>query len=337
MIKRVTAADVAARAGCTPAAVSLWINGKTAGRISDQVGERIREAVEALGYVPNRTAQQLSTGQSRQLAFVFPDVWYTFFSYILDGITAEIDESWDLALTMPLRHEREQGGGTRAALQRALRGGPAGLIIASPEREMLDLVPPGLPTVVIDADSAPEHCSLARYDFEPGAAAVAAHLSAAGHERVGYIGLDRRADTLLTRRARLGDALEAHDIRFALPDLLLDNIRADMVADRVSDWLTSDVTAVICGDESLAYGAIAASQRLGRSVPGELSLVSFNDLAPASLIEPSLTSVHMPTYEIGRLAGQMLASRVAGGDVRVETVPTELVVRESTGPRAVLR
>src|SRR5699024_6133952 len=184
----------------------------------------------------------------------------------------------------------------------------------------------------VDAERAPKHCSLVNYDFDPGIQEAADLLTTLGHRRIGYIGLDRLADTLVTRRTKLEQALAQNGATISQNELNLPSVRAGLVAEKIESWMPSDITALVCGDEILAYGALSACKSLGISVPQDLSIISFNDLEPAALVAPSLTSIHMPGYQIGALAGKLLADRIAGGPATTQTLATHLVMRASTGP-----
>jgi len=94
-------------------------------------------------------------------------------------------------------------------------------------------------------------------------------------------------------------------------------------------------TAVICGNDVLAIGALAECHALGLAVPGDISLTGFDDMEIAAAISPGLTTVHFPTEELGAYAAQHLIARLAGKpfEPRVE-LPVELVVRGSTAPPA---
>jgi LacI family transcriptional regulator len=94
-------------------------------------------------------------------------------------------------------------------------------------------------------------------------------------------------------------------------------------------------TAVICGNDVLAIGALAECNAQGLAVPREISLTGFDDLEMASVVTPALTTVHFPTAELGSYAGQHLLARLAGKpfDMRTE-LPVELIVRASTAPPA---
>ena len=92
-------------------------------------------------------------------------------------------------------------------------------------------------------------------------------------------------------------------------------------------------TAVLCGNDEIAYGAIRAMVKLGLSVPEDVSVVGFDDQNMAEFYNPPLTTVNIPRHELGRRAAQELIDQLAGREVAREVVlPTRLVVRESTAP-----
>lgn len=97
-------------------------------------------------------------------------------------------------------------------------------------------------------------------------------------------------------------------------------------------WREAGVTAIVCGDDLLAYGVLAAAARLGVRVPDDLSVLGFNDLPFSSMLAPSLTSVDLAPRDLGRRAALALGALLAGNQPGAELLPTALKARASTGP-----
>ena len=97
-------------------------------------------------------------------------------------------------------------------------------------------------------------------------------------------------------------------------------------------WREAGVTAVVCGDDLLAYGVLAAAARLGIRVPDDLSILGFNDLPFSSMLAPTLTSVDLAPRELGRRTARALGALLAGSRPGPELLPTKLKARASTGP-----
>jgi DNA-binding LacI/PurR family transcriptional regulator len=332
--RRVTARDVADRVGCSVATVSLVINGKADGRVSRRTQDEIREAIADLGYRVNTTASALARGESNSLGFVSPDPTNPFFSMVLEGLSGELDERYALTLLMP-SHGSDYD---RTTLQRALAGNFAGLIVASPGRDLLDNFVPTCPTILIDAGGTQAGIASIDLDVESAARELSRHLVDLGHRRVAYVGVSRDKASLQHRRLELADALRADGAVLTPDDLVLGELTVSAAEDAFpaawDRWRRAGVSAVVCGDELYAYGVLRACRRLGVGVPAQLSLVGFNDLLYSSLVEPPLTSVNLSAHRLG-----VEAARLLQGYIRTRRTPSSqtlaasLVVRGSTGRR----
>ncbi|WP_332603167.1 LacI family DNA-binding transcriptional regulator [Arthrobacter sp. S2(2024)] len=334
--RRVTATEVAKLAGCSQAAVSLWITGKYEGRLTPEWQQRIAAAVAELGYVPNRTAQKLSSGTGRAVSFIFPGFSYSFFGPVLEGVSSALGHGWDLSF-----YDSRPNGGSRkdsaeALVSVAVGADTTGVILASPSSAELGAIGDVLAaTVVVDAPEAPSNASLVAFDTDPSIDEMAAQLARLGHKRVGYVSLAANSLTLIERRKSVVRSLKAHGIQPVGPDLRVTTGGLDATADLFSGkwphWRHERVTAVICSDERHAYGVLAGARAMGLSVPADFSLVAFNDSDPAQLLAPSLSSIHLSAVELGAAAGKALKARVGGIVAAPILVPTSYFGRESTG------
>jgi DNA-binding LacI/PurR family transcriptional regulator len=330
-----TSNDVARLAGCSQAAVSLWLNGKHEGRLKPDLQQRIAAAAAELGYVPNRTAQRLSKGGARSLSFLFPGYSYHFFGTILEGATTALGRDWELSF-FDTRSNRDLQGATRL-VSRAVGADTAGVLLASPSRDEVAAVAHLRSTVVIvDAPDAPETASLVSFDIDASVDAAAAHLAALGHRRIGYVSFVAESLTLTTRRSTVGQALRRRGLSLVGPDLRLPTFDLDATArafsERLSGWRDRGVTAVLCADDRHAYGALTACRQLSVSVPEELSILAFNDSAPAALLEPSLSSIRLPAVELGSTAGTAMLQHITSGTPSRSSVQASWHPRSSTGP-----
>ncbi|MEV1130258.1 LacI family DNA-binding transcriptional regulator [Agromyces sp. NPDC049794] len=333
---RVTLADVAREAGCSAAAVSLWVNGKSSGRLSVENAERIEHAVVRLGYVPNRTAQRLALGSSQSVAFLFPGAAYgNFFTTIVDGVADRLGPEWEITF---VDAKLSASAASSAPLARALRSDPSGLLVSAPSPDILAaLEDVCVPTVVIDAPSAPAHVSLVTLDLTPSIHALVQHLDELGHRRVAYVSYVAESLSLSSRRSQVRDQLLRRGIDMVDQDLLLDSLTLTHAAQAFTGiwpaWERAGVTAVICADDRHAYGVMAAGRELGIDLPGRLSLVGFNDLDPNALLSPALSAIALPALEMGTAAADAFAAHLSTGTPSRLMIPTRYIRRESTGPR----
>jgi len=251
---------------------------------------------------------------------------------VLDGLASKLDS--DLSVTVLMPHGGEDYD--LSTVQRALAGNLAGLILASPGTRLLERVVPTCPTVILDSDGSAGSFPSIDLDVRHAASELADYLLALGHRRVAYIGVSRDKASLQHRRDGLETGLRRLGAGLAADDLVLDELTMDAACRgflaRWPAWKSAGVTAVVCGDDLYAYGVLRACRSLGVPIPGELSLVGFDDLPYSEFTAPALTTVNLSARELGETAAELLQDYVATGrPPKSRVLRTSLVVRESTG------
>ena len=326
-------ADVAARAGVGVATVSRVLNGR--GGVRSSTRERVVEAIEALNYRPSSVARSLSLKRTMVVAALLP--WFTNPSAvqrvrgIVDGLSGS---TYDL-MVFDIESEDRQ----RRAFELFDRGDRAdGLLVVStlpPESEVDRLRAADIPCVLIDAVHS---CfpSIAVDDIAGGEIATR-HLIELGHRRVALIGdppPEFRFDWSRDRTRGYKRALAAAGIEVR-EDYVREGTRLPHVARAVAAELLSlpdRPTAVFAASDTQAIGVLEAARALEIAVPGELSVIGFDDIEVAAHV--GLTTVRQPLMESGRRGAKLLLDALAGhpvGPLR-ELLPLELVVRDTTGP-----
>jgi DNA-binding LacI/PurR family transcriptional regulator len=306
--------------------VSLVMSGKSAGRISARTEEAVRRAAEELGYRPNMAARALRTGAARSVGLVVPDVTHPFFGLTMRGAQeAAWSAGYAVALVdVPLDRPLE------APLE-ALRAGPAdGFIYFSVEPPARR--PGGERIVVIEAE--PEGLPWVALDTAGGTDAALAHLIELGHRRIGQLGSRVQYPTFRIRRARWEAALESVGVEPSADLWAGSGFDFDDAAQAAGGLLDAadPPTAIVCDDDILAGGVYLAARARGVRIPEDLSVVGFDDLPFARVLSPPLTTVSADAERLGAAAFEALASVMAGEEVAGQTLPVELVVRESTAP-----
>ncbi len=325
-IARVTSNDVARRAGVSQSTVSLVLSGKGEGRVAPATATAVREAAAALGYRPNLAARSLKTGAARAVGLVVPDVTNPFFGRVLRGAQRAAARGRYAVALVDTDGSYDFG---QDAIQ-GLRGGAVDGFL------LFGLIPPpgardaGEPLVIVEAEA--RGCSSVRLDSETGIRAAVEHLVALGHERIGHISAAADEMPFHLRRA----AMDAHVpvlSREVAPAITPGDSRD--AARRLLDRPAHDrPTAVVCDDDLMASGLYLAARDLRIDVPGDLSVVGFDDLDLAELVHPPLTTVRADGELLGATAFELLAERLAHPARRTKRVvqPVELVVRASTAP-----
>jgi LacI family transcriptional regulator len=331
--RRATIRDVADAAGVSVATVSRVINQRP--DVAPETRDAVLRHVRAHNFTTNRSARALSVGRTGYVGFTMPYVRADYFAAILAGaVEAAFERGMRLVLCATLhQHDREV-----SLLETLKDGATDGAIILLPEEtneELEALQASGYPFVVADPRvSLSEGIPAVSAAHRAGAKAATDHLLALGHRRIAHISGPRTWAATEERIEGYHAALAAAGV---LPsaELLAEGdfeIPAGYTAAcRLLD-LPERPTAVFASNDNMAVGVLRAARERGLSVPGDLSVVGFDDAEVAQSVTPALTTVRQPLGELGRTAISVLQRLVDGQRVealRVE-LGTRLVVREST-------
>jgi LacI family transcriptional regulator, gluconate utilization system Gnt-I transcriptional repressor len=341
---RVTLRDVAQVAGVTSITVSRYL--REPERVSQDTAITIRAALAATGYVPNRQAGQLASGQSRIVAALLPNLANSIFAETAQGLSDTLqaaDHELLIASTgYSLEREEEQ--------LRALLGWfPAAVVVTgrrhSPAaRALLDATQAsGTPVIEIWDRHEPEPVGSAGhqlpftqigFNHDDVGRAMAEHLLRAGHRRLAYVDSgvaeDYRAHERGQAFARAAQEAGAHvDVIAAPPGDAFDAGRS--VVNTLLAPRKPEISAAAFANDHLASGALLEATRRKLAVPRRLALLGFGDFAIARQLEPGLSSVRLPRYEIGSAAARSLLAALAGGQPAAsQSLAWQLVVRGST-------
>ena len=328
--RRPTLDEVALRAGVSRSVASRVINDRDASR---NAREAVHKAVRELGYVPNPTARALATQQAGSVLLAVshddPELFADpFFAQVIVGINAALEKT-DLVL-MLLLADTDHG---RARLERVLRSRRAdGIMLLNLHgddplyhlAQQLDL-----PVVLGGRPLRGEPAWYVDADNRGGARLATEHLIASGRRRIAAI--TGREDT------QVGVA-RYQGYREAMAVAGLDHTRVEPAdfteaggAQAMARLLDRrpDLDAVFAASDMMAAGALRTLTAAGRSVPGDVAVVGFDDLPFARRTAPPLTTVHQPVQDLGREMAKMLISLMAGEHPSPLILPTHLVLRAS--------
>jgi LacI family transcriptional regulator len=314
----VTILDVAARAGVHPATVSRTLSRPE--KVAPETRKRVEAAVDALGFVPNRAAQVMKTGRTGNLAVIVPDITNPYFGSMVRAVERTARESDHLVLLADTsEHPREE-----ARLARTLARDVDGFVVLSPRRLHRELDALGAtPAVFVNRPVARHGSVLLR--SAPAVGEVLAHLSSLGHTALVFLGGPTGSWAAAERRTAVRTMAKASGLDVTVVDVAEPTFEA--AVDAVPALLKSAATAVIAFNDQMALGVMAGLNRLGMAVPGELSVIGFDDVPMAAMVAPPLSTIGLPTEEAGTRAVELLRS---GETTTIELAGT-LVLRESTG------
>jgi LacI family repressor for deo operon, udp, cdd, tsx, nupC, and nupG len=325
--------DIAEQLGVSPATVSRALSGS--GLVAEPTLSRIRDTARALNYRPNISAQRLRTRRSMTVLMVVRDVGNPFYLDILKGVEATARA----AGYSVLMGNTENDPGREIEFFNMLRDGHAdGMILMTGKlpHGMLEDLPSDAPVVV--ALEAIEGSGLPHIQIDNAAAAGEAvrHLIALGHRRIAHIAgpipeimATLRRDGYRQAMAEAGLTIpEGYEQR---GDYLL---QSGQELCRKLFSLPLPPSAIFVANDEMAYGAIHELRRLGRDVPGDVSVVGFDDLYLRAAYFPPLTTISQPRAEIGRQAMTILLAMLAGepGPSDPVEMPVTLQIRGTTAP-----
>ena len=329
---RPTSHDVARLAGVSQPTVSRAMRGDAS--VAEATRERVRSAALTLGYTPSEIGRSLVTRSTRTVGMVVTDLTNPFYPYLVAPLH---DELADLGYRMVLLTERaEPGGGDAEGLRRLHDRSIDGVVLTTSTLDSAvphELARHALPFVFLTRTVTGVAADSSVVDNVLGGSMVAAAITEYGHERIGAIFGPETTSTGRDRergfRAGLAEAgvvLAPDAVRHG-PFVPETGYRA--MAELMA--LSQRPTAVFCGNDTVAIGALNASRGLGLDVPGDVSVVGFDDLPLADWEVFELTTVHQPMNEMARAAARLLVERTEG---RVDNAKPRQLVFE---PRLVIR
>jgi len=323
-MKRVSMADVAARAGVSGQTVSRVVNGSP--RVDPATRERVEAAMEDLGYRLHRAARALRTGRTQTIGLVATTLATVGNSRMLQAV-ADAAASRGYALVVVTLG----GDPIDVAFERLRDQGVDGAVVLNEATASTQgaTVPDDLHLVVVDAPAA-DRFDVVQTAHADGAAAATRHLLGLGHRTVHLLAGPSGSFSADERERGWREALASAG--------------ADVVEPLRGDWsaasghllgreLPADATAVFAANDQMALGLLRALAETGRRVPEDVSVVGFDDVMDAADYRPPLSTVRQDFDALGARAVDVLVSRIeAPAAPGLVTIPAELIVRESSGP-----
>ena len=336
MSRRSTIDDVARLANVHKATVSRALNARTEHQIGRETVARVRAAAEQLGYTPNVMARGLRTANSMTIGVVLPDLTNPLFPPMIRGIESELEQRGYTAL---LANTDESEVAERTALGSLIARRVDGLIVASGHRDYTALQEAhdsGVFAVLLNRDAGAVPYPLVNGDDAHGIREAVAHLIELGHRDIVHLAGPQRLSTSV-ERARAFEAVcaETPGLRARVIEVESLTIGAGLRAAETLLAGTDAPTAIVAGNDLIALGVLRAARAQGIECPRDLSVVGFNDMMFAEEFTPPLTTVRVPTVDMGVAAARLLLQMIESGqrDAPGVRLPVSLVVRGSTAPR----
>jgi len=350
----VTLYDVARHAGVSIATVSRVLHGQES--VRENTRARVRSAIEELGYVPDGAAQSLARSRKDVIGLVAvehtgmkPDQYdiesmsLLFYDEVMRGVELRIRErTWSLLITF-LREEDTMSATVQEdepvhSRLLALSGKVDGLLIGEGilAPQVLAKLAKRLPLVVVAGDTTQRGVDVVSADNWSGAHALVEHLVIGhGRRRLFHIDGPATAPDAQERRMAMHAVIDAHPGTELVGNFsgLFSVLSGREGAAAMLEAGGDLPDAIVCANDQMAIGALRALAVRGIRVPDDIAVVGFDDIFPASLCEPPLTTVHQPIRKLGEVACDRLTERIAEPTLRPkqQLLPTELVLRSSCG------
>lgn len=323
--------DIAKRANLAPSTISRALQDHP--RIGVETKTRVRALAKEMGYVPSTVAKSLSTNQTWTIGMVVASISDPFMGRIIEGVEqAAIEAGFNVILSTSQNDRQREIAVIDVLQQRRVDG----IIVVASHlfnryRRYFDRIE--VPIVMIDEQEPGGVIHSVAVDDARGARLAVEHLLELGHRRIGYVGVTNRPKSNRYRLQGYENALRAAGITLD-PTLIF-------ISDHIEDHAqhgeagleplrAARATAIFCYNDMTAIGVLSACYQRGLSVPGDLSVIGFDDIDMAVYTIPSLTTIHQPRLELGRRAMQMVLDILAGQTPENQLIPAELVVRQTT-------
>lgn len=332
--KRSNQADIAAEARVSTATVSRVIN--TSGVVSDSVRERVEEAMERLGYVPNGVARSLTTNRSWTIGAVVPTLENDLFARGIDGLMKRLRTMDYSLMVMSSDYSLED---EYILVKRLLERGVDGLLLVGQSRlprttELL--ARSGRPYVEAYSSDLSERDNHIGFNNRAAAKSLVEHLYQLGHRHFGMLaGITKDNDRALGRRDGTLEALRSLGLDANSNIVTEVPYEIDAAREAFASLIQSNnpPTALVCGNDLIAMGALIEAQSMGLIIPDQISVVGFDDHPLSRHIWPGLTTVRVPAGRMGQESAVALVAAIEHGTpVGRRDIAAPLIRRNSTAP-----
>jgi LacI family transcriptional regulator len=337
--KAVTIRDVASKAGVSVTTVSRVINGKD--DISEETTKRVLHVVRELGYASSLAARGMRSHRTNVIGLIMPDVASYYCQEIMRGVNRAIARfDKDLIIYTSGVLDKENVAQHERSYVALLNGSITdGAIVVTPTATQFTT---HAPLVIIDPNNeTPDYPAIIATNQESALAAMN-YLTELGHRRIGYIAGRMELVSSNQRLQGYKDGLAAAGIPLNEDLIEIGDYTAEtaVICARKLLSLPERPTAIFAANDMSAMGVYQAAREFGLQIPGDLSVIGFDNLREAASLNPPLTTIDQSIEQMATLATEMLVKLVTGGSLpanpaeegNLYKIPTQLIIRDSCGP-----
>ncbi len=340
-MKKVSLADVASSLGVSKTLVSLVLNGK-----GDQVGiskdtqERVHKMAAELNYKPNQFARGLRIGKSNVIGLIVSDISNAFYAKLCKSVEDYLNsKGYNLIICSSDEDPQKESYLIDMLVERQVDG----LILSSSQddyKTIRQVIDSNVPVVLYDRYNPDHPTDNVVVDNKEGTMRAIQHLVHQGHKRIGCFTISpAHISTIHDRALGYKDALNQNNISFddqLVREIPFNNIHAS-VGDHLAELLSPpySISALFTVNNNVALSVIRTLSAMGKTIPNDLALISFDDIESFELCNPPITAVVQPIADMGIESAKLLLSRIDSKKKGVDPVsiclPTELRIRQSCG------
>lgn len=324
--------EVSELAGVSLATVSRVMNGSS--NVSDKTRKKVEEAMEKLGYRPNAIARSLASSRTNSIGVLVPELKGPFFGHLMAG-AEEVLRKANKHVIFTAGHSEEAS--EKDGIEFLLSRNCDAIILhveAVTDEYLQELAKGDVPIVLVNrfVDGLGEQCI--HLDNKIGGYLAAKSIIDKGHRNIAYISGPVKKEDSNERLFGHKAALEEAGIEFDEDLLYIGGFLQDSGSQGLTELLHKNkpFTALICGNDEMASGAMAMARKLNMELPKDLSIIGFDNIIYASYLYPTLTTINYPVLQMAQMAAQLVLERVyqiKGDEIKFQFTP-KLVERNST-------
>lgn len=325
--------DVAQAAGVSMTTVSQILNGKGM-RFSESTRERVLAIRDELGYIPDFNARNLITRSAKTIGVLVPNIGNPFFSTFIRGIEEEALKTDYVPVIFGSEHKYEN---EKHYIEALIKRTIDGLIIASPAIGQGDidylLERNHIPYLLIDQNPVNDGDRVETDDLM-GVSLAMDHLLKLGHTKIALVTGTEATDNLQRRFQAYKAALQAHGLPFDEKLVIKTAFTKKGGCQAAKAVVNTPATAIFATNDELAIGLYRGLKDLGKIIPADYSIVGYDNIDLTEYLDPKLTTIEQPVFEMGKIAFQKLTERIKNPSLPPCEVllPVKLIERQSTAP-----
>jgi DNA-binding LacI/PurR family transcriptional regulator len=326
--------EIARLAKVSTATVSRALN--RVPTVDPQLAKRVWKVADQLGYYPNRQARALVSGKSRIFGLVVSEITNPFFPEIVQTFEElAVQNNYEILLTSTVHDSKKMKSSVRRMIERRVDG-VAILTFGMEESLLDDLRLRKVPLVFVDVGPDAPHVNNIRIDYQQGIRQAVQHLAALRHKTIAFIAGPAGLKSAMARKDAFKLAMSEIGLEVSPETIVIADHTMEGGMRAMSELIKqrNPPTAVLCSNDMTAIGVMREAYDVGVDVPGDFSVIGFDDIRFSEFVTPPLTTVQMSQTELARIAFNALMNDLADEPPSVGkkeyTLATHLILRRST-------